>query len=227
MSACLICGGLVPPPKKRGQAPRYCSDACRLVARGNARERLRDQQPGLVKERNRIKQSKWRSNNPDTFRAYRKKHYARNKQRILEQRKRVRKPERERELARERYRRNREHIRAQMAARRQRDDVREKARKATEQWRLANPEWAKANNYRSFARWRARRLEAFVEHVDPLVVFERDKGVCMICSLPVDRAGAWEIDHKVPLSKGGEHSYANTQLAHRSCNRSKGARVAS
>jgi 5-methylcytosine-specific restriction endonuclease McrA len=65
----------------------------------------------------------------------------------------------------------------------------------------------------------------FVDDVDPRVVFERDKGVCGICLTPVDPASKWEIDHIVPISKGGPHAYANVQLSHRRCNRSKSARL--
>jgi 5-methylcytosine-specific restriction endonuclease McrA len=35
----------------------------------------------------------------------------------------------------------------------------------------------------------------------------------------------FHVDHVVPLARGGEHSYANTQPACPPCNMSKGARV--
>jgi 5-methylcytosine-specific restriction endonuclease McrA len=35
----------------------------------------------------------------------------------------------------------------------------------------------------------------------------------------------WHLDHVVPLSRGGEHSYANVQVAHPFCNLSKGPRL--
>jgi 5-methylcytosine-specific restriction endonuclease McrA len=73
-------------------------------------------------------------------------------------------------------------------------------------------------------RW-AIKKNLFVEDVDPLVVFERDKAICGICRKLVDVNSNWELDHIVPLSKQGPHSYANIQLAHRRCNRSKGAKV--
>jgi 5-methylcytosine-specific restriction endonuclease McrA len=72
-------------------------------------------------------------------------------------------------------------------------------------------------------RRRARKLNAFVEDVDPTVLFERDEGLCGICGKPVDLTIA-HVDHAIPLARGGEHSYANTQLAHPHCNLSKGAR---
>lgn len=62
-----------------------------------------------------------------------------------------------------------------------------------------------------------------VEEVDPEVVYQRDKGTCYLCLKPVDPAaqpGPWNatVDHVVPISKGGEHSYANVRLAHNRCN---------
>ena len=75
------------------------------------------------------------------------------------------------------------------------------------------------------AKRRALKKGAFVENVDAQIVFERDKGICGICKLPVERD--FDVDHIVPLSKGGEHSYSNVQLAHPKCNREKGTRLPS
>lgn len=81
-----------------------------------------------------------------------------------------------------------------------------------------NPEVAR----RASAVRRARKKNAeVVEHVEPLVVLERDDGVCGICGHDVDPMN-YHVDHIVPLSVGGEHSYANTQTAHPNCNRRKG-----
>lgn len=72
---------------------------------------------------------------------------------------------------------------------------------------------------------RNRQLkEAFVEEVSYDEVYKRDKGICMICGLPVvqdkfaDNNWSGTIDHIVPLSMKGEHSMRNCQLAHRVCN---------
>ncbi|PRY05393.1 HNH endonuclease [Kineococcus rhizosphaerae] len=45
--------------------------------------------------------------------------------------------------------------------------------------------------------------------------------VCHLCGLP----GANEVDHVVPYSRGGGDNEENLRPAHRSCNRSKGARI--
>lgn len=73
------------------------------------------------------------------------------------------------------------------------------------------------------AKRRARLKGASVENVDPSVVLKRDAGVCGICHEPL--IGEWHLDHVVPLARGGEHSYKNTQAAHPLCNMSKGARL--
>lgn len=61
-------------------------------------------------------------------------------------------------------------------------------------------------------------------------LFIRDKGVCQICGMPTDphdienghiRKNYPTLDHIVPLSKGGSHTWGNVQLAHMKCNAGK------
>jgi len=79
---------------------------------------------------------------------------------------------------------------------------------------------------------RAKIRGAQVEHVDPIKVFDRDAWRCKICHKKTPKAYrgstrdlAPELDHILPLSKGGEHSYANTQCTCRKCNQMKGDTV--
>lgn len=78
---------------------------------------------------------------------------------------------------------------------------------------------------------RAQINEAFVESVSINVLLTRDAYLCGICGgdipegLPYGDPLYPHIDHIVPLSKGGEHSYVNTQPAHASCNVQKGDKV--
>lgn len=76
---------------------------------------------------------------------------------------------------------------------------------------------------------RARLRNAFVENVDPMSVFERDRWTCRDCgcATPREKRGTYEpdapeLDHIMPLSLGGAHSYMNTQCLCRSCNAKKG-----
>lgn len=67
------------------------------------------------------------------------------------------------------------------------------------------------------------------ELVDPFEVFARDGWRCRLCGVATPRKlrgtvdkRAPELDHIIPLSLGGEHSYRNTQCACKGCNSSKG-----
>lgn len=77
----------------------------------------------------------------------------------------------------------------------------------------------------------ARRRAQSGSRVYRAKVFERDGWTCRLCGKPVDREArvpeplAATLDHVVPLSLGGAHSYANIQTAHFSCNSVKGANV--
>jgi 5-methylcytosine-specific restriction endonuclease McrA len=86
---------------------------------------------------------------------------------------------------------------------------------------------ARARAHKTAARLvrRAKERSAKVESVDPYRVFERDGWLCRLCGASTPRAkrgtyedDAPELDHVVPIAKGGEHSYANTQCACRRCN---------
>jgi 5-methylcytosine-specific restriction endonuclease McrA len=72
---------------------------------------------------------------------------------------------------------------------------------------------------------------AFVEDVRKAVIAERDRWKCQLCGKKVNKTlraphpMSWSIDHIVAISVGGEHSYANTQLAHLGCNVAKGHRT--
>jgi 5-methylcytosine-specific restriction endonuclease McrA len=79
---------------------------------------------------------------------------------------------------------------------------------------------------------RARRRRAAIETVNPIKVFDRDKWKCQFCGTKTPRSlrgtnegRAPELDHIIPLARGGEHSYANTQCLCRTCNGSKGDKV--
>lgn len=100
----------------------------------------------------------------------------------------------------------------------------ERKRRNAERWLAANPEKAREIARKRTATRKARKLGAFVEVVVELVVLERADGICGICGEDVDPL-AFEVDHVIPLARGGEHSYANTQPAHRLCNRRKWARL--
>jgi 5-methylcytosine-specific restriction endonuclease McrA len=119
---------------------------------------------------------------------------------------------------------HRDRINEQNTRRRARPEERAKAVARTARWNRLHPEHARALHRIEDSKRRAREREVFVEVVVPMVVYQRDKGICGICRKSVDIASRWEIDHIVPIAKRGPHSYANVQLAHMTCNRRKGNR---
>lgn len=95
--------------------------------------------------------------------------------------------------------------------------------------RMAPSVWddrRKSNHHKRRARLATEPSE-FVSMDD---IVARDGTDCAWCSLPVDFDLKWpdqlskSIDHAVPVSRGGSHTLANTQLMHLGCNSSKGNR---
>lgn len=91
-------------------------------------------------------------------------------------------------------------------------------------------DWAKSN----VGRWKTRAQFYGVKVFDTSITLEklreRDNDICQICGGVVDdkdikdrhiRKKYPTLDHIIPLSKGGAHSWDNIQLAHMSCNAGK------
>ena len=87
-------------------------------------------------------------------------------------------------------------------------------------WKLMNPEKVQASRD---AR-RARENNVTSENISRARVWLRDKGTCGICHEKADK-NRWHLDHVIPLSKGGTHTYGNVQVSHPSCNWKKGAKI--
>lgn len=73
-------------------------------------------------------------------------------------------------------------------------------------------------------------VEGFNSQITLIEVAKRDNNICQICGGVVDwgdienghiRRMYPTIDHIVPLSKGGRHTWENVQLAHMKCNTHK------
>lgn len=100
-----------------------------------------------------------------------------------------------------------------------------------------------SNNHRTPPAWcsrrcadaaqaaRRRNLVLVGEPFDAAEVAERDDWICQLCSRPIDPAlsapDPWSltVDHIVPVSRDGHHSFENVQAAHWSCNSRKGNRA--
>jgi len=108
------------------------------------------------------------------------------------------------------------------------------ARAAYYRERNADPE-VKARNEAKQAEWRAANKHLLVENmsrrrmrviggeyevIDRLAVWERDAGTCRICGSEV-QPDDWHMDHIIPVSRGGSHTYDNVAVTHPTCNMRK------
>lgn len=154
--------------------------------------------------------------------AYREKHAAKLKPRTKER-------------ARASYERNRAKVLERTAAwhRNNPDKVRETQRRYCERnvevRRIRSRRYYKTHpekNRQHASAWRARARRTQVEPVDYNAIWERDQGICHICSLPVERSDV-QFDHVIPLSRGGTHTAENVKVSHSVCNNRKRARFLS
>lgn len=90
--------------------------------------------------------------------------------------------------------------------------------------RCQDRRWAADSRHKRRA-WKA--AANVVEVISPDLVFRRDRYRCQLCGIKtkntVPHPQAPTVDHIVPLSQGGDHSYLNVQCACFSCNSRKGA----
>lgn len=208
---CVVCfAPVVTPASKPGRKPESCSEKCRVEAsrrhkqqyhvvhreRDNARTRARCSVQKAAEDK------RYYESNRTKIRA---------KQRELYQRIPI---EERRALGRSQHAKRKEAANQRMRAYRLEPGQRERQRQREKNWQARNPNKVRAQGLIK----RARKARAFVERVDPQVVFERDKRRCGICRKLIKVRDEWHIDHVVPLSKGGTHSYDNVQLAHAKCN---------
>lgn len=178
------------------RSPTGVTSACKECCRAS-NKRWRDKHPA----KQRAASDEWKRRNPDRVRIHQRNHqFGEGRDKYLAKRKRYRERHASK-LALEwaaYYEENREAVLAS---------------KDPEKRRLARE------------RYRMRLLDAFVENVPFDVILVRDQGYCGICGEPIMEPTI-ELDHIVPLAAGGTHEPNNVQLAHRACNRRKGAKVA-
>lgn len=129
---------------------------------------------------------------------------------------------------------NRESIRARAAAYNRRNKQKITAKMAAA--RKVNPAHYKliAKRYRKknasviLDRCHVRRAKIRnngpVENISRRTVWERDNESCWLCKKPVAFTDM-HLDHVVPVSQGGTHTYGNVKVACKGCNLRKGAKI--
>lgn len=86
-------------------------------------------------------------------------------------------------------------------------------------------------NWAYTAARRAQKLRGSAEAFSRREIFERDNWICQLCGGSITpglkHPDPWHanVDHIIPLSKGGMHSRDNAQATHFRCNLQKGNRI--
>lgn len=86
-------------------------------------------------------------------------------------------------------------------------------------WRQENPDKERA----AVLRRRATERGAIgcITHTEILEMYSDQNGNCAYCERELD--GVYEVDHMIPLSRGGRGDWTNIAVVCRSCNRRKNA----
>lgn len=126
---------------------------------------------------------------------------------------------------------------AKVAGRLWRVKNREKKLRDDAQWQRDNPErvkdrnkrWQKKNKdvVRSFTRnYRAKKKAAQGVHngQDVKALFDKQRGICA-CGCGRNLGGGYDVDHIIPISRGGDNWPSNLQLLTPKCNKSKNAKT--
>lgn len=87
-----------------------------------------------------------------------------------------------------------------------------------------HPERQRQHSFDSAHRRRAERHGVNYERVVRAEVYERYFGRCGICGGDVGE-DEFEVDHIVPIARGGTHTLDNCQPAHALCNKIKSDRI--
>lgn len=91
----------------------------------------------------------------------------------------------------------------------------------TKRYNQRNPEKIKEHNHRRKA-WKSSTTDLIFTEKDRVDLIAEFDGCCAYCGVKPDKL---EMDHIVPLSRGGQHTKSNIVPACFNCNRSKGART--
>lgn len=180
-----------------------CGTPKKLVEFPKRRD-AKDGRANRCSECNRAKAAAWYAENHEQGLVYRRAYYQRNK-------------EMTKARASKYNRKHRKAVREINKIRRAADPKRYRAYTST--FYARHPEKRTEKEHRR----RAAKTKAFVEKVDRWAVYFRDDRCCYICHKPIE-FDDMHVDHVIPLSRGGAHSFANCRASCATCNLRKGAK---
>lgn len=164
-------------------------------------------------------QKEWRSRNPGKAAEYNRKYRLKYPDRLVESRAK----EKSKYILKGKFpfcrvSKEQQKINNCLYARKWRDSNREKVRESSRKSYVNNREMHRLHSINYKSRVRAGR-DGTIGYKILLELQIKQVNKCAICT---EELGDYkELDHVIPISKGGKHSISNVQWTCRSCNRSK------
>jgi 5-methylcytosine-specific restriction endonuclease McrA len=156
---------------------------------------------------------KFRANNPEKVKESTRKFYAANKKKIAEKGKKYRLENREKEIERCRKYRKENPEKRRIAVKNWQQNNAEKTKIDSKLWQLANPE--KVRYYANLRR--SRKVTNGIYEISDKEIKRLYESPCFYCG----SNQRIQLDHVIPISKGGHHSIGNLVPACQKCNASK------
>ncbi len=207
--------------KKNSDGLAYTCKLCKKIIDSLWRESNKEKKKRinkLYRESNREKIEEWRKANSEKIRKIRQKYRRENEEKIKEGKKRYRQ-ENERKV-REQQKKWREENpeKARESSKRWRENNPGKNKESTERWRKANPYKRKAQGSKrnSYGVPHPRTIRAVYENN----IKQYGTLTCYLCLQRIE-TGDDQLEHKIPLSRGGNHYYNNLGVACSKCNYAK------
>lgn len=177
-------------------------------------------------QNNKVQRKQYNQDNKERIVAYRKQYEQKNKKRIAKQRSQFYRDNKKEltERGKQYQQKNKKKIvaRSKRYYRDNRENLLVKRRKYT------RTKQGKASSKIAAQKRRALKMGVGYEVFNPVEIFERDGYICQLCGKKTrpDYKSQYHplypnLDHIIPLSKGGAHTRLNTQCTHRQCNAKK------
>lgn len=116
------------------------------------------------------------------------------------------------------HQRRRSELVARMAKRRDAD--RASYREYHQRWRSNHGESVRVTHHKR--RVHIGNSDKHFTKEDVKLQYRSQKGLCWWCGQKLGKK--WDVDHRIPLDKGGSNSAGNIVIAHPRCNQSKGSK---
>jgi len=93
------------------------------------------------------------------------------------------------------------------------------------EWKKNNPEKYKAIARAGWQNRRAKEKQAVGRHTKEEIatLYKSQNGKCWYCLIDISKY--FEVDHRIPISRGGSNDVGNLCLTCQKCNQSKGAKL--